>query len=213
MMLKAFLEAPTEIVDYGFVMDCLKGLKKPRTKLTSLLRHGDLQRVKKGLYVLGQEYGKGLASLEMLANLIYGPSYLSLEYALSFYGLIPERVEEITSVTCNRKKLFATPFGRFSYHYLPMEKYAVGVSYLRLDAKRGFLIASPEKALIDLVARQKFLREKDSLRAYIEGLRIEEEALGQLNLKKIEQIAKMMRLPQIDQLKKVIYETRERSAE
>ena len=64
---------------------------------------------------------------EYLANLIYGPSYISLDYALSLHGLIPERVETITSVTTRRSRHFDTPFGTFSYRMLNGRRYAVGV--------------------------------------------------------------------------------------
>ena len=100
-------------VDYRFVMDCLKNYASPLGKLSRILHSGDLIRVKKGLYVFGEPYRRGNLSMEMLANMIYGPSYVSLEWALSYYGLIPEKVEEITSVTMKRKKKYDTPIGRF----------------------------------------------------------------------------------------------------
>src|SRR3990170_1551453 len=109
--------APGNELDYGFVMDCLKGYSSPRAKLSRLLKSGALIRVKKGLYVFSQNYRRGSISMEMLANMIYGPSYVSLEWALRYYGMIPERVEEITSVTIKRQAHFDTPIGRFTYEH------------------------------------------------------------------------------------------------
>ena len=76
-----------EEIDYTFIMDCLKDYSSPRAKLTALLKKGDLIRVKKGLYIFGSDYRKGPYSPEIMANKIYGPSYVSQEYALAYYGL------------------------------------------------------------------------------------------------------------------------------
>lgn len=203
MIEKIWEKAPTDIVDYPFMMELLKGFKQPRQKLSSLLKEGVLIRVKKGLYVLGERYSRGLYSREMLANLIYGPSYVSLEFALSYYGLIPERVVEVTSMTPARNKKFDTPLGRFSYHYLRVDKYAGGVSYVA-EEKGGFLIASKEKALADCVARHHALKTRDEVADYLRGLRIEESDLAEMSLKKIGEIAKLYRSPQVNHLKQLL---------
>lgn len=221
-MEKFLAQAPTGIVDYLFLMDALKGYKKPRSKITSLLKKGELIRVKKGLYVIVDQTfieGGGIVrryyySKEVLANLIYGPSYLSLEYALSYYGLIPERVEEITSVTSSRNKKFETPVGRFSYSYLHPDKYPIGVTYERMGDKGGFLIATVEKALADCVARHPHLKTGADIADYINGLRIEQSFLAKMHLKKIREIAKIYQNHQVDLLKNFleeIHEQRQRS--
>jgi len=61
--------------DYQVLMDCLKDYAHPRDKVSDLLRKGHITRIKKGLYVFGEEYSQGSVSREVLANLIYGPSY------------------------------------------------------------------------------------------------------------------------------------------
>ncbi|MBW1967626.1 MAG: hypothetical protein JRI48_09680 [Deltaproteobacteria bacterium] len=91
--------APFEEFDYQTLLCILSGYARPRDKITDLLRKGDIIRVKKGLYIFGEGHRKAPYSREVLANLMYGPSYVSLEYALQYYGLIPERVEALTSVT------------------------------------------------------------------------------------------------------------------
>lgn len=141
-----------EEIDYNFLLDVLKGYANPRDKITWLLKKGVLLRVKKGLYVFGPDYARGAYSVEILANLIYGPSYISMEYALSHYGLIPERVEVVTSVTPKRDKEFKSPVGLFTYRYLHPRKYSVGVIYRDIGEFRYSLMASPEKALADLIA-------------------------------------------------------------
>ena len=88
--------------DYIFLSDILYSYKKPRNIISRLIRNNDIIRVKKGLYVFGKDSLGPAYSKEILANMIYGPSYISLEFALSYYGLIPERVDTVTSIT-NKK--------------------------------------------------------------------------------------------------------------
>ena len=88
-------------------------------------------------------------SREILANLVYGPSYLSLEYALAYHGLTPEAVQTATSVTTQKNQIFETPVGRFEYRHLPLRFYPDGIERIELGENRGFLIACPEKALFD----------------------------------------------------------------
>lgn len=140
-----------EEIDYTFVMDCLKGYKSPRAKLTTLLQKGDLIRVKKGLYLFGSDYRKGTYSPEIMANKIYGPSYVSREYALAYYGLIPEHVAEVTSVSTKRARNFETPIGRFSYAHLPAKLYQVNFSLISVRNNETALLATAEKALADLL--------------------------------------------------------------
>lgn len=140
-----------EEIDYPFLLHVLHGYAHPRDKITWLLKNGILLRVKKGLYVFGREYAHGPYSIEVLANLIYGPSYISMEYALSLHGLIPERVEVVTSVTSKRDKEFSTTVGFFKYRYLHPRIYFVGVAHHEIDEIRRVMIATPEKALADLM--------------------------------------------------------------
>ena len=96
------------------LLDVLEGYARPRDKITQWLNRGIIVRIKKGLYVFGESLRRKPYSRELLANLIYGPSYLSLEWALQYYGLIPERVEALTSVTTGRSRKFSTPAGLFA---------------------------------------------------------------------------------------------------
>ena len=111
-------------------MSLLQEYAKPRDRITALLAAGNLIRVRKGLYVLGDKYRRGPIHREILANLIYGPSYVSLDYALSQYGLIPERVEDVTSITTGENKKFSTPLGVFTYQHLPLRRYSTGIQWI-----------------------------------------------------------------------------------
>ncbi len=116
-----------EVLDYPLVMSLLRGYVNPRAAITRLLKKKVLIRVKKGLYVFGPDYSNLPYRLEILANLVYGPSCISLQYALASYGLIPERVIEVTCVTPKRDKLFETKVGRFRYRYQRKSRYTPGI--------------------------------------------------------------------------------------
>jgi hypothetical protein len=175
--------APGEELDYGFVMDCLKSYKNPRVKLHHLLKIGGLIRVKKGIYIFGTHFARGAYSVEVLANMIYGPSYVSLEWACQYHRLIPERVTVITSVTTQRKKQFQTPIGLFTYDHLALGAYSNGVKLVTLSERQHALIACKEKALIDLliVRRGSFSSYKHFKETLFEDLRVEEEDVASFN--------------------------------
>lgn len=144
----------TEVLDYQQLISILHDYKKPRDRIGALLSGGDLVRLRKGLYVFGERYRRAPVSRELLANLIYGPSCVSLDYALSRHGMIPERVENVTSVTTGENRRFNTPFGVFTYRSLPPKRYAPGIRQVD-EGEIRYLIASPEKALVDKVWTDK----------------------------------------------------------
>jgi predicted transcriptional regulator of viral defense system len=175
---------PHEEFDYLTLVEGLKTYARPRDKITALLRAAAIVRIKKGLYVFGPSYSREAYSKELLANWIYGPSYISLEYALSRYGMIPERVEAITSATCGRSRAFWTPAGHFTYWSIPVRAYWIGVDRIELAGNRGFLIATREKALADKLCQDRGadVRSLKRLEAFLlDDLRIDPDTLGQLN--------------------------------
>lgn len=146
------LNLPT-YMDYNWLSHALCSYASPRVKINRLLRNREIIRVKKGIYVPGEKYDRNI-SRGVLANLIYGPSYVSYEYALSWHGLVPERVYGIASACAKRKKEFTTPLGTFWYHKIPQQVFSLGVETVE-DGERSFLMASPEKALADRFALEK----------------------------------------------------------
>jgi len=184
--------AVSEEIDYLFLQDKLKEYAYPRDKITSLLNSKALIRVKKGLYVFGEDLARESYCKETLANLIYGPSAISLEYALSFYGMIPERVVTITSITNQRDKIFHTPIGDFTYKYINPIRYPVGITQLRLNNIHSILIATREKALADMLtlSHRLYLKNEQELQEYLfANLRIEEEQILSLNRNRLKKIA------------------------
>ncbi|OGT50631.1 MAG: hypothetical protein A3F17_00910 [Gammaproteobacteria bacterium RIFCSPHIGHO2_12_FULL_41_15] len=184
------------VFDYNLLIDCLKDYKAPHRKITTFLQTKKIIRIKKGLYILGGEYRQNLVSREYLANLIFGPSYISQEYALQYYGLIPERVETLTSMTTKRHKIFDTPLGRFTYTYLNSERFSVGVDKVELQNNISILIASPEKALCDLLIKYNDIKTVDDMSVYlIENIRVEEDSLRRLNKLRMEKIVSSYHSP------------------
>jgi len=122
----------------------------PRSKLVDLEQSGDIIRLKKGLYILdGNQFGFP-PSAPICSNHIYGPSYLSLQWALSYYGLIPERVSSYTASTIKRSRQFENKLGLFTYYQVDRDYFGIGITQQMID-KVPCLIATPEKALVDLL--------------------------------------------------------------
>ena len=181
-----------EEFDYQTLLHGLGRYSRPRDKISDLLRKGIIIRVKKGIYIFGEDYRRRPFSREILANLIYGPSYISLEYALHYYGLIPERVEAVTSVTTGRSRNYSTPVGGFTYRMTPLAAFRIGMNRIELDDGRSFLIATPEKALADKIRddRGSGLQTQGQLLEYLEdNLRFDVTALIDLDLEHLDVIA------------------------
>jgi len=181
-----------EIFDYLTLIDALKGLAYPRNRINDLLRQGIILRVKKGLYVFGDRQRRHPYSKELLANLVYGPSYVSLDYALAYYGLIPERVEALTSVTPIRSRRFATPVGLFIYRQIPARAYEEGMVRVEGEHNQAFLIASPEKALADKIVSVRGARIAsigEMGRFLEEDLRIDAGVIRSLSAERIDEFA------------------------
>jgi hypothetical protein len=168
----------------------LSKYKNPNDKIQQMVRAGEIIRIKRSLYVLGEIYNQVSVSKELLANLIYGPSYVSLDYALSYYNLIPERVFEITSVTTKIAKNYHTPLGRFSYIKSPNCIYAKAIKIKTNSDGVSYMLASPEKALCDKILLTQNLKIT-SIKAMIEyleyDLRIDFYGLVKFDLELIKQ--------------------------
>jgi predicted transcriptional regulator of viral defense system len=168
--------------------------RKPREKILRLVKKGELIRLKNGFYLIADKIRSGpntIIPYEQVANLLYGPSYVSLEWALSFYGMIPERVYTVTSVTLGRNKEFHTPIGDFTYYRLAPDGYSIGIDQKRAYNFVGsFLMASPEKAVADLVYQSCKGLDKDQLHQELfESKRIDQENFRQLDKQLLSEIA------------------------
>lgn len=183
---------PLSIFSHEMISSVLeKSFNNVNGKISNLVKNGDLIRLKKGFYTFSKPYQTKPIDLISVANSLYTPSYVSFDYALSYYGMIPERVSEITSATCKNEKLFDTPIRRFSYKKVSIEAYSLGVDWIYDDIEGGKFIATPEKALCDKI---KYDRGIGTLTQYlmIEYLKydLRLDIINPLNYELIEIIAK-----------------------
>lgn len=181
-LIQAYAAVP---IPHHLMKGLLKEYDQPNDKIHNLLKKGILEQVKKGLYVAGPAITKAKPEPFLVANHILGPSYVSLESALSYHGLIPERVYTITSVTTKAPRVYATPLGSFSYTRLKLPYYSLGIRSIELAPQQRIMIASPEKAILDKIVTTAGVefRSKSSVVAYLEeDLRIDTERLSQLDL-------------------------------
>jgi hypothetical protein len=177
-------------IPHQLLMTLLKDYDRPNDKIHSLLTEGTLQSIRKGLYIAGPAINEGKKPEPFLvANHILGPSYVSLETALSYHGLIPERVYEIASMTTKSARKFSTPLGSFTYTKLALPYYAYGIDSVKLANDQYALIASPEKALFDKIVTTSgvlFRSRKSVLEYLVENLRVDEDTLRKLDTKTME---------------------------
>ena len=143
---------PLSIFSHEMIYSLLeKSISNVNEKISNLVRNKELIRLKKGFYTFSKLYQTKPINLISVANTLYSPSYVSFDYALSYYGMIPERVSEVTSATSKNEKLFDTPIGRFSYKKVSPEAYSLGIDWIYDDVEGGRFIATAEKALCDKI--------------------------------------------------------------
>ena len=180
--IKDYTDAP---LTRSLLLEILREYKSPNDKISELIKNGELISLRRGIYVPGPKTDLPLPDSFLIANHLRGPSYVSLESALSFYGFIPERTYEISSVTVKPSKKYKTPVGRFGYQNLPTPYYSYGIRMVQLTHKQTALIASPEKAICDkIILTSKInLRSVKQARAFLlEDLRIDENLLRALDV-------------------------------
>jgi hypothetical protein len=189
--------------DYQFLKGMLQDYRYPRNKISKMLKSGDIIALKSGLYILSDIFQKPLI-LETAANLLYGPSYVSLDYALALYGLIPEIAYNVSSVTTGRRKIYQTPVGTFIYHHLKCDYYCLGYR-VQKSGDTNYLIASPEKAVCDKLYLSPRLQDANSLEQFLfDDLRLDASALHKLDSKIITYLATVAGNNNLNLLKKLV---------
>lgn len=119
-----------------------------RTQLYRWMKSGKVLALRRQMYTLADIYRQTPVQTYLLANVLYQPSYLSCEWALGYFGLIPEKVTVHTSVTPRVPRHFNNAFGAFHYAHVKAE-YFFGFATYAVD-RREVRMAEPEKALLDL---------------------------------------------------------------
>ena len=159
-------------------------LKRGDQKLRWLEREKEIFRLKKGLYVVNPEITGKALSTELIANHIYAPSYVSMSSALRYYGLIPETVFTMQSMTVKHSRKFDTQVGRFEYVNVSRDVFPIGLTIIK-RSDYAFVMATPEKALCDLIANSRgvclrYLR--DAVTYLEEDIRMDMDRFRQMNI-------------------------------
>jgi predicted transcriptional regulator of viral defense system len=139
-----------------------------RRQLDRWVKSGRLIQLRRGIYSVAPPYQAEAPHPFLVANHLRKPSYVSLQSALSHYGLIPEFVPVITSVTTGRPEELQTPLGGFVFRHLKQKAF-FGYAQTEISRGQSVFLASPEKALLDLL----YLTPRSDSPEYLEGLRFE----------------------------------------
>lgn len=185
-IIKEYAEAP---ISRHLILELLSDYQSPNDKISELLKSKELISIRRGLYITGPKMDLPTPEPFLIANHLRGPSYVSLESALSYWNMIPERAYEISSVTIKTSKVYKTPVGRFSYRHLNVPYYSYGIKIIEYSPKQSMLVASPEKALCDKVVLTPkiYLRSIKRTREFLmEDLRMDSEVLSTLDTKVME---------------------------
>ena len=151
--------------------------------VSNLVQKQQLIRLKRGLYIVSPEISNLPLNEMLIANNLYGPSYVSFSTALNHYGLIDDLSQTTTSACIKEEKHYKTPIGRFDYFAIPRRYYPIGIKQI-IDNESGYLIATPEKALCDTIIHTSGLNlrsKKDAIIYLEEDLRFDTDALHSLD--------------------------------
>lgn len=189
------------LITNNIIKNKLENYSNKNNKISRDIANGKLIKIKNGLY----ETDPNISGY-LLSSSIYGPSYLSFEFALYYYGLIPEKVVVYTNATFGKrkKKKYSTFFGTYLYRDVPKDVYSVGIKLVE-EGEYSYQIAIPEKALCDklyTLSPVKNMYELENL--LFNDLRIDKEEFKKLNLHDIEQISKLYHSTNVSLLYKYV---------
>lgn len=176
------------VITNSIMKQNLDSYSNKNNKISRNIRDKKLFKIINGLYETDQN-----VSAYLLAGSIYGPSYISFEYALSFYGLIPEKVTTVTCATFDKKKKkeYKTDFGVFTYRDIPLLAYPEEI-LLKEQDNYSYQMATPEKALCDKLYTLSPLNNYSNLENMLfTDLRIDEEEFNKLDVNKINCLSKL----------------------
>ena len=193
------LRGENMIITNDIAKSNLMDYSNKNNKISRDIRDGKLFKIITGLYETDPNT-KGY----LLAGSIYGPSYISFEYALSFYGLIPERVTTITCATFDKKKKkqYDTDFGFFTYRDIKALVYPEEI-ILKEENNYSYQIATKEKALCDKLYTLAPLSNYANLENMLfNDLRIDREEFRNLDVCKVEKLSELYHSTNVDLLKR-----------
>jgi predicted transcriptional regulator of viral defense system len=159
-----------------------------RVQLVEWVKKGYVIKLRQGLYTLRNKDRDCKVSMSFLANAIYQPSYLSLEWALQYYGFIPEAVFAATSITTKKTASFHNTFGSFYYKNLKIPCFNY-FQQKKDEYGNNYLIATPEKALLDFLYLRTMEYKQVEEDIFEENFRLQN--LDDIKISKLREIAKI----------------------
>jgi hypothetical protein len=172
-----FTTLPQVPLEYDVLLVANSHYASPKDRIARAVKNGDVLRIRHGLYYPSSNVASiNQESRWLIANQLYGPSYVSCQALLASYGIIPEAVPTITSCCIHRARCIDTTLGEFSYSKVPRSYFSVGLQITATNA----IAASPAKALCDMIAgkRSGRIQSKKALMEFlIQDLRVDMGAL------------------------------------
>lgn len=167
-------------------------------QLTMWSNKGYITKLKNGIYAVSDRKNK--IKREHIAYRLYEPSYISLEWALSYYGLIPEMVFSVTSVTTKTTRNYDNKIGLFIYRHI---KPSMFTGYKKMDVEnQPYLMALPEKALVDyFYLNSSKINNQDEF----DELRLNKIEIESLDSKKIEEFGELTGSKKVKKIIKMLY--------
>jgi len=190
------LSPPGGLFDETVIRNLLADRSEPARKalVHRAAAAGEIIRLKPGLFLLAPEFRKTHPHPFIIAATLHFPSHVSLESALAHHGLIPEAVFQVSSVTSSRSRTFKTPVGVFSFVRVPATNPRAGVLALKIDGRNWAFVATPLRAVADLVYTRKDVSwEKDGLAFLTDSMRMEREDLEKMAWKGLNEVCESLR--------------------
>ena len=182
----------TALLKAGSVRDAALHLQ-----LTRWTRAGKLVQLRRGVYALAAPYRKKEPHPFAIANSLRRGGYVSLQSALAYHGMIPESVPVVTSVTTGRSEQLGSSMGRFLFRHVKASCF-FGYELVELRSRQSAFVATPEKALLDLV----YLTPGAGERLYLQELRL--QSFEALRLEVLEDFAARMDKPKLRRAVKIL---------
>ena len=184
------LAPPGGLFDSTVVINLFSGKSEGARKLLvrRAVKVDEVIRLKPGLYCLAPEFRKNEPHPFTIAEMLYSPSYVSFETALSHYGLIPEAVYQVASVSDRRAKRFQTPLGTFVYMRIPSKPLMAGVISMEIQKGSWAYVATPLRAIADLVYIRKIEWKVHGISFLLDSMRIEEDDMKKIEMTHLQDI-------------------------
>ncbi|MFH1824631.1 MAG: hypothetical protein ABH873_05330 [Candidatus Firestonebacteria bacterium] len=173
-----------------------------KNQMSRWQKNGKILKLRKNLYILSNEDRRINPSRLFISHEIYNPSYVSMEYALSFYDLIPEKVTDITCITTKKTTTFENILGKFIYQHIKIDCFA-GFLEFKDEVGLTYYMATPEKAVVDFLYFNQYRFNIDYKKTLHESFRFQNTKI--LDTKRLQEYVKIFK---DKKLKRIIQEVK-----